>query len=986
MINKKLTAKIVLGLMLATPYTAFADSFTDGFTVVKELEQGDSHYKGTMAPTTDTTIDKDITYSLTLNKGSATTNTGVSTLYVNQNGKTFTYNGKTNVYLSTNLTGTGNNSANALCLYAGNVVFNDDAEFTTIVKGENGKSAYGIGAVGGGNDVLTLNFNGDSVKVNVTTDVARQENGTYCEAAGISAYAADIVASANTKTEITVTGTSTSEKATPVYGILNEAGNVDLQGDTVITVTTNGYGTDVKSGKDAAGLAVGVKVIDGFYNSTMGNRNGRADTTLNNAVVNVVNNAVGGKAIGMEAVNFVDGNADEAVLTVDGNLDLTATADTARGVIAQDGKKVVLGSENSDYINVTAKSVNSENDANINAGILALKSGTVDVNTKTLNVTTNATGDGWAYGISAQNNTTDATDNMASINISADNIYVNSTADTEGHAAGFVTMSQGQMNVHGNVEVHADNAIVTRGDSAMNINMDEADVNNTTKLYGDINFSYDEKTSGTKVDADVNINLNGEDSVWEGNTVMDWALKEGGNTSFDDIKDKLSVDGCNIILANGAQWNATQVPTTGTEGKAGSAYIALNNLTLNDGVVNLDKMEGQTLEIEKLTGEGGTVNTNSLDNKMSIGTVADSTSVTVNGSGEIADAIYGGDATAQDLADVVTTGTGESEKSAASQITTDEGIIAGKITADVKDGEVTNYTVAKNTTNVGLSNLTGINLMTWRQENNDMNKRLGELRDSKGEHGVWVRMVRGEVEYESIKNQYNYYQVGYDEKLSTDPNWTVGMFLTRTEGNSTFRTGSAENNHTGVGVYGSYLKDDGSFIDLVAKYARIDSDFNANGGVGSGDYNTNGYSVSAEYGKRFEQGNGFWIEPQVELTYGTVGAVDYTTSNGAEVRQEGMDSLVGRVGFSLGKDIKAGNVYARASYLYDFDGETEVTMSRGGNSDVYEQDLGGGWFEVGVGTNINLSDATHLYFDVEKTYGGDVATPWQWSAGIRYSF
>lgn len=986
MINKKLTAKIVLGLMLATPYTAFADSFTDGFTVVKELEQGDSHYKGTMAPTTDTTIDKDITYSLTLNKGSATTNTGVSTLYVNQNGKIFTYNGKTNVYLSTNLTGTGNNSANALCLYAGNVVFNDDAEFTTIVKGENGKSAYGIGAVGGGNDVLTLNFNGDSVKVNVTTDVARQENGTYCEAAGISAYAADIVASANTKTEITVTGTSTSEKATPVYGILNEAGNVDLQGDTVITVTTNGYGTDVKSGKDAAGLAVGVKVIDGFYNSTMGNRNGRADTTLNNAVVNVVNNAVGGKAIGMEAVNFVDGNADEAVLTVDGNLDLTATADTARGVIAQDGKKVVLGSENSDYINVTAKSVNSENDANINAGILALKSGTVDVNTKTLNVTTNATGDCWAYGISAQNNTTDATDNMASINISADNIYVNSTADTEGHAAGFVTMSQGQMNVHGNVEVHADNAIVTRGDSAMNINMDEADVNNTTKLYGDINFSYDEKTSGTKVDADVNINLNGEDSVWEGNTVMDWALKEGGNTSFDDIKDKLSVDGCNIILANGAQWNATQVPTTGTEGKAGSAYIALNNLTLNDGVVNLDKMEGQTLEIEKLTGEGGTVNTNSLDNKMSIGTVVGSTSVTVNGSGEIADAIYGGDATAQDLADVVTTGTGESEKSAASQITTDEGIIAGKITADVKDGEVTNYTVAKNTTNVGLSNLAAINLMTWRQENNDMNKRLGELRDSKGEHGVWARMVRGEVEYESIQNQYNYYQVGYDEKLSTDPNWTVGMFLTRTEGNSTFRTGSAENNHTGVGVYGSYLKDDGSFIDLVAKYARIDSDFNANGGVGSGDYNTNGYSVSAEYGKRFEQGNGFWIEPQVELTYGTVGAVDYTTSNGAEVRQEGMDSLVGRVGFSLGKDIKAGNVYARASYLYDFDGETEVTMSRGGISDVYEQDLGGGWFEVGVGTNINLSDATHLYFDVEKTYGGDVATPWQWSAGIRYSF
>lgn len=661
--------------------------------------------------------------------------------------------------------------------------------------------------------------------------------------------------------------------------------------------------------------------------------------------------------------------------------------------------RAVINLGNSDKTNVISVNVVDNyvgESPNIAVGLWAsgkndnenIQGGQINVNGNLLKIT-GYSESGTIYGIYAQNKTTTSPNKLAEINIDTDNTYINVSTGEKALGGGnaIVAMSQGIVNINSNLEVYGDNAIVARGDSSVNINVDEEGVNNTTKLYGDINFSYDEETSGTKVDADVNVNLSGKDSVWEGNTIMDWALKEDGNTTYDDIKDKLSVEGCNISLSNGAQWNATQIITTGTEGKEGSAYVALNNLTLNDGVVNLDKMEGQTLEIENLTGEGGTVNTNSLDNKMSIDTVADSTSITVNGSGEIADAILGGNATAQDLADVVTTGTGDSEKSAASQITTDEGIIAGKITADVNaDGEITNTVYTKNTTNVGISNLAAINLMTWRQENNDMNKRLGELRDSKGEHGVWARMVRGEAEYESIKNQYNYYQIGYDEKLSTDPNWTVGMFLTRTEGNSTFRTGSAENNHTGVGVYGSYLKDDGSFIDLVAKYARIDSDFNANGGVGSGDYNTNGYSVSAEYGKRFEQGNGFWIEPQVELTYGTVGAVDYTTGNGAKVRQEGMDSLVGRVGFSLGKDIKAGNIYARASYLYDFDGETEVTMSHSGISDVYEQDLGGGWFEVGVGTNINLSDATHLYFDVEKTYGGDVATPWQWSAGIRYSF
>lgn len=675
-----------------------------------------------------------------------------------------------------------------------------------------------------------------------------------------------------------------------------------------------------------------------------------------------------------------------------------------RGAWARDNSTISLGKSDS-IVSVNAK-------GNKVMALTAIGTNSkLKVNADSLFVNVESTSkDG--YGIHAQNNTQDtvAPGTAASVNITANNIVVNS------NALGISAFSNGQMNVNGNLVVNAKNAIDTRGNATININTD-TDGKHTTVLNGDIVFETpytqdDAQNSGNLINSNVDINLSGEESSWTGKAYQEYQVDNGSggykythSVELDAPKDYGNVTGFKMNINNGASWNMTgnsfinnvtvenggviNVQKDVKKFNVGRLGDDIGNdkggITLNNGIINLQG-ESQQITVTELDGTGGTVNTNSLNNNMSIGTVVGSPSVTVNGSGEIADAIYGGDATAQDLADVVTTGTDDSKKSAASQITTDEGIIAGKITADVKDGEVTNYTVAKNTTNVGLSNLTGINLMTWRQENNDMNKRLGELRDSKGEHGVWARMVRGEVEYESIKNQYNYYQVGYDEKLSTDPNWTVGMFLTRTEGNSTFRTGSAENNHTGVGVYGSYLKDDGSFIDLVAKYARIDSDFNANGGVGSGDYNTNAYSISAEYGKRFEQGNGFWIEPQVELTYGTVGAVDYTTSNGAEVRQEGMDSLVGRVGFSLGKDIKAGNVYARASYLYDFDGETEVTMSRGGISDVYEQDLGGGWFEVGVGTNINLSDATHLYFDVEKTYGGDVATPWQWSAGIRYSF
>lgn len=726
---------------------------------------------------------------------------------------------------------------------------------------------------------------------------------------------------------------------------------------------------------------------------------------------------------GVLAANTALANSIGTVIVDGTQQPIDVSSDYSIGSNYAENVQITSGSGNSlDIMNEAIGTINGQQ-LNFNGGIYCMNNG-VELAIGTEGVTN-------TVNINSSNTHVVMSRNSAKVNINADNININSHADFAAPAVwaqgggfislngeninikaekyGLVAFSEGKLDINGNLVVNVkNNAIDTRGNAIININTDGK---HTTVLNGDIVF--ETPYTDSVINSNININLSGEESSWTGRAYQEYNVEnESGRHELIysvelDTPDEYKygdVTGFSMNINNGASWNMTDdsfinnvtvenggvinVQKNVKEFNVGSlAADDKGGITLNNGIINLQG-ESQQITVTELDGTGGTVNTNSLNNKMSIDTVGKDTvgkdtAITVNGSGEIADAIYGGDATAQDLANVVTTGT----KSAASQITTDEGIIAGKITADVNaDGKITNTVYAKNTTNLGLSNLAAINLMTWRQENNDMNKRLGELRDSKGEHGVWARMVRGEAEYESIKNQYNYYQIGYDEKLSTDPNWTVGMFLTRTEGNSTFRTGSAENNHTGVGVYGSYLKDDGSFIDLVAKYARIDSDFNASGGVGSGDYNTNGYSISAEYGKRFEQGNGFWIEPQVELTYGTVGAVDYTTGNGAKVRQEGMDSLVGRVGFSIGKDIKAGNIYARASYLYDFDGETEVTMSHSGISDVYEQDLGGGWFEVGLGANINLSDATHLYFDVEKTYGGDVATPWQWSAGMRWTF
>ena len=354
--------------------------------------------------------------------------------------------------------------------------------------------------------------------------------------------------------------------------------------------------------------------------------------------------------------------------------------------------------------------------------------------------------------------------------------------------------------------------------------------------------------------------------------------------------------------------------------------------------------------------------------------------------------------TADDLSKVAgKLGVKDNAKTISAKVVMAEGDVKGETTgvvsykSEVEEGYYHGYVVEEdvtekvNTKNQAIVDAGASLKLHWRSHMNDMNKRMGELRNSDGEHGVWTRMVRGESGYKNTKAQYNQYQLGYDEKLSVDKHWTVGAAVTFADGDANYSQGTTEDKSTAFAIYGSKLNNDGTFVDLIARYAHLESDME-DVNSGKGDYSTNGMSVSAEFGKRIQQGNGLWIEPQVELTYGSVDSAEYKLGD-KNVQVGDMDSLIGRVGFSLGKDIKQGNVYARASYLYDFDGETETAFSNtSGLTRTIKEDLGGGWWEVGVGANINLSKATYIYADVEKTFGGEVDTNWKWNLGVRYSF
>lgn len=168
----------------------------------------------------------------------------------------------------------------------------------------------------------------------------------------------------------------------------------------------------------------------------------------------------------------------------------------------------------------------------------------------------------------------------------------------------------------------------------------------------------------------------------------------------------------------------------------------------------------------------------------------------------------------------------------------------------------------------------------------------------------------------------------------------------------------------------------------------MESDFTLNGFDGS--QKNNAVSASAEFGWHFKLNDLAFIEPQAELTYGRVFGDDFDgMANGAlRISQDDFDSLIGRAGLRAGFYFpeNRGTVYARVSDAYDFMGDFEYTASNASTNRKFEDDLGGAWVEYAVGANLNLTESTYTYVDLERTSGGDVRENWRWNIGLRTVF
>lgn len=303
-------------------------------------------------------------------------------------------------------------------------------------------------------------------------------------------------------------------------------------------------------------------------------------------------------------------------------------------------------------------------------------------------------------------------------------------------------------------------------------------------------------------------------------------------------------------------------------------------------------------------------------------------------------------------------------------------------------GYVTNVTRGPQETATmdAMKHVAAVSVLAWRQEDSTFSQRLGDLRRSAGGQGLWARMSRGEFKYDGeYKNQYDFYQLGYDRASGA---WHYGAAVSYNDGETSYRAGYGENSSAALSLYGTWLGNKGHYADIVLKGGKLSNEYTITTAAGRthGDYDLWGVSLSGEYGREIALADGWFVTPQAQMTLLHIGSEDYTTSNGIRVSQESLDSAVGRVGLEAGKRFGAGRVYGKFSLLHDFAGSADTRLRYEGIENSYREDIGDTWCEAGFGVNLRLTDSTYFYADAVRTFGGDIETPWQWNAGVRWGF
>ena len=278
-----------------------------------------------------------------------------------------------------------------------------------------------------------------------------------------------------------------------------------------------------------------------------------------------------------------------------------------------------------------------------------------------------------------------------------------------------------------------------------------------------------------------------------------------------------------------------------------------------------------------------------------------------------------------------------------------------------------------------------------------LNKRMGEMRYVNGEEeqGLWVRLRHDRIgQNGDFRSMNTMYEVGYDVKQPTDNGeHRIGMAIDYMRGSTTYDDimGKGETKRYGLWLYDTWLGEKGHYIDYVAKWGHLSNDFDitakTTGEKINGDYSNNVFSVSAEYGKKNDMGNNWYFEPQAQLQLARVTGADYVTTQGSKVNVDGINSLIGRAGFRIGRDMDENStVYLKADLLHEFMGDQTVTAADATGTLREEFENKGTWYDVGFGFAAKMSKNSYAFMDFEKSFGNDNDETYQINAGMQWTF
>lgn len=434
------------------------------------------------------------------------------------------------------------------------------------------------------------------------------------------------------------------------HGVEANAGEIKTIGSEQSQITISATGE-----RGIAAYSEGYLTILG-QNITLSspNKNGKATQAAKGGQLTVGSEATEKTILSSNNVGVYATQENTSVKVNGKDIDITSSA--SHGVFASSGANVTVGSENTSTLTIAGttailaqrtfndkpSSVNVQADSiflkSTNEAAVAAKSGAsvtighddttttltsslgnetgaitavenaskVTVNGKSLTITAGTNNTNKAIsGLWTQNGTAlEKPEDTSTITINAADTSITVTSKTnltdnkKAGAIGLYAISNGKIDVKGNLTVDAEDAILVRGYSTVLINQSG---DKTVKLNGNIDFNYNAGTSGTTTDANVKIKLTNGDSYWTGRALTTNDSVGEVDYPSDDPKFQIGTqaEGLVLELASGGTWNMT-----------GNSFVTTMNMT-GGGIVN-GSADAKKLSIKDFT-VSGTNNVFKLD-------------------------------------------------------------------------------------------------------------------------------------------------------------------------------------------------------------------------------------------------------------------------------------------------------------------------------------------------------------------------------------